>query len=304
MRPQTVCVLGGTGFIGRSCVNELVRNGHHVLVPTRHREKNRHNLILLPGVELMQMNVYHQSELNKLFGRCDTVINCIGILNEREHDGSGFNRVHAGLVLKSIEAVRVSKVSHFIQMSAIGADYAQSNSAYMRSKGEAEVLLKASANLRTSIMKLPLVFGPGDGFFPRFAKLLRLSPILPLPCPRTRLMPVYVRDVARAAVEIMQRNSGSGIYRLCGPKEYSMLQLVQYTAACLRLRRHIMPLSDPMSYMQALLCEYIPGKPFSISMYHAAMTAFDSSRNDLPQLGIKPTALELVVPQMLRDFKA
>lgn len=304
MRPQTVCVLGGTGFIGRSCVNELVRSGYQVLVPTRHREKNRHKLILLPGVELIQMNVHNQSELNKLFGRCDTVINCIGILNEREHDGSGFDRVHVGLVRKSIEAVRVSNVSSFIQMSAIGADYAQSNSAYMRSKGEAEVLLKASANLRTRILKLPLVFGPGDGFFPRFARLLKVSPILPLPCPQTRITPVYVRDVARALTEIMQENGGSGIYRLCGPKEYSMLQLVRYTAACLGLRRRIMPLSDSMSYLQALVCEYVPGKPFSISMYHAAMASLDEGRNDLPRLGVKPTALELVVPQMLRELKA
>ena len=302
MQLQTICVLGGTGFIGRACVNELVRHGYQVVVPTRDREKNRHGLILLPGVKLVQTDIHQQSVLSGLFSKCDAIINCVGILNEKQHDGSGFNEVHVDLVRKATEAVRVNGISRFIQLSATGASSDKNYSHYMRSKGEADIMLRSSANMKTSIIRPSLVFGPGDGFFPRFARLLKLLPVLPLACPQAVMAPVYVRDVAKAVVKIMRQDNTSEIYELCGPREYTMLQLVQYTRDCLGLRRLIIPLPDSLSYMQALLCEYIPGKPFSISLYHSASTMNDKAGGDLERIGIEPVTLEAVVPQMLREL--
>ena len=306
MQLQTICVLGGTGFIGSSIVNQLVRHGYQVVIPTRNREKNRNNLILLPGVELIQADIYDQRQLSRLFSGCDAAINCVGILNESRHDGSGFRKAHVELVKKAIEATRATNLRRFIQISTIGANATKGNSHYLRSKGEAEMMLRASPNLDLSIIRPSMVFGPGDGFFLRFAKLLKYLPVLPLPCPQARMAPLYVRDLATAVVKIMELSNSATSYELCGMREYTMLDLVRYTAKQLGLRRSIIPLNNAMSFLQALVCEYLPGKPFSMSIYYSTQTpsVADKAGGDMLQLGIEPQALEAIVPDLLRPFKS
>jgi len=48
----TVCVLGGTGFVGEHLVNRLADEGYRVRVITRHRERHR-ALLVRPEVELI-----------------------------------------------------------------------------------------------------------------------------------------------------------------------------------------------------------------------------------------------------------
>jgi uncharacterized protein YbjT (DUF2867 family) len=53
---------------------------------------------------------------------------------------------------------------------------------------------------RAVILRPSIVFGPEDEFFNRFAQMTRMGPILPVVGADTRFQPVYVDDVAKAAV--------------------------------------------------------------------------------------------------------
>src|SRR5690606_4508306 len=118
-----------------------------------------------------------------------------------------------------------------------------------------------------------VIFGPGDSFFNRFARLLKRVPLVfPLACPNARFAPVYVGDVAEAFARALKDPQLYGRrLALCGPREYTLQQLVAYTAECLGLRRLILPLPDFLSRIQAAIFDFVPGKPFSTDNYRSTL---------------------------------
>ena len=302
MKTQNICILGGAGFVGHALANRLSQQGKNLIIPTRNRQAHRHNLIMLPGVRLVQANVFDPKQLQKLFAGCDVVINLIGILNEKVHGGSGFKKVHVDLLRIVLDVARSSGIKRFIQMSALNANSSRGPSYYLRSRGEAEELLHGAWDMQSTIFRPSVIFGPGDSFFNRFASLLRFLPVLPLACPSARLAPVYVGDVAKAIGKVLDRPDSFGrTYNLCGPRSDTLLSWVRYTAHRAGLHRSIMPLSPKLSKTQALVCEYLPGKPFSIDNYYSLSidSVCSEPGGDLPELGIEPTPAEEIVPDYL-----
>ncbi|HXH71463.1 MAG TPA: NAD(P)H-binding protein, partial [Mariprofundaceae bacterium] len=49
---QRLCVVGGSGFVGRAIVQEAVRRGHQVTVACRHPERSRE--LINEGVRLVR----------------------------------------------------------------------------------------------------------------------------------------------------------------------------------------------------------------------------------------------------------
>ncbi len=299
MRIQRVCILGGSGFVGRHLANRLHRDGIHTRIPTRRRERARH-LLVIPGVELVEVDVHDPSGLKDLFRGMDAVINLVGILNERGKDGSGFRHAHVELTEKILAACRETGVKHYLHMSALGADAERGPSFYQKTKGEAEGLVRAAHGdaLAVTIFRPSVIFGHGDSFFNRFAGLLRTAPgVFPLPTPNARFAPVYVGDVCEAfARSLGNRDTWGETYDLCGPREYTLKELVDYTAQLAGLRRIVWPAPDWLSRLQASLLQLWPTKPYSRDNYLSATVDNTSTDNGLPKLGIHPTAVEAVVP--------
>ncbi|MEX2525244.1 MAG: complex I NDUFA9 subunit family protein [Gammaproteobacteria bacterium] len=306
---KKICILGGTGFVGKVLANRLVDRGYSLRILTRDREANKDNLILLPATDLVETNIHDPENLKQQFAGCDAVINLIGILNERSGNGSGFHAVHVTLTEKIIEACRANGIRRLLHMSALNADAAKGPSHYLRTKGEGEDRAHAAKGIHVTSYRPSVIFGDGDSFFNRFADLLRLSPgVLPLACPKARFAPVFVGDVAEAMCETMTDPDYYGRrLELCGPESYTLEDLVRYTVTCIGKRRLIIPLPDIMSRLQGAFFDFagfafnILGveKPFSTDNYLSTKIDSVCSCNSLPDLGIRPLALEAVVPQYL-----
>ncbi len=300
MHVKTICVLGGTGFVGHHLAHRLVEHGYRVRVLTRRRERHR-DLLILPALDLVEADIHNLRALAEQFTGCDAVINLIGILNEKGHDGSGFRAAHVDLPSKIVRACLASGVERVLHMSALNASARTAPSQYLRTKGEGEDLLHAAPDLRVTSFRPSVIFGPGDSFINRFADLLRRIPlILPLACPQARFAPVYVEDVAETLVRALPDFHTVGKrYDLCGPRTYTLQQLVEYTARVLGKKRRVLGLNDRLSRLQAAVFEYLPGKPFSRDNY-LSLQVDSLCRDDFPAIfGIKPTPLEFVVPDYL-----
>lgn len=302
MNQNMVCILGGTGFVGLRLTSYLVDRGYRLRVLTRHPHRHR-DLLVLPGVQLREADVHDPAQLTAHFSGCNSVINLVGILNEEGHDGSGFRRVHAELPGKVGRACLDTGVKRLLHMCALNADASQGASYYLRTKGEGEAwaLAFAKEGLQVTSFRPSVIFGAGDSFFNRFGALLKLSPfIFPLACPEARFAPVYVGDVAEAFVRTLpdKRTFGRS-YELCGPKTYTLKQLVEYTAGIMGLKRRVLELSDKSSRRQAALLEYLPGKPFSRDNYASLQVPSICHQNGLDELGIEPTPIDAVVPGYL-----
>lgn len=300
MQERTVCILGGTGFVGSWMVTRLVDAGYQVRIPTRHAHRARH-LRLLPTAQVIEANVYDPDTLEGLVSGCAAAINLVGILNERGRDGSGFRKAHVELPERLIAACQARGVTRLLHMSALHADAHGGLSHYLRTKGEAEALVHAAPNLETTSFRSSVIFGPGDSFFNRFAKLLRLTPwIFPLACPESRFAPIYVDDVASAFVHALDNPATIGQrYDLCGPQIFTLRELVAYASRQIGKRHWILGLSDGLSKLQARLLEFVPGKPMSLDNYHSLQTDSICSGPIAEELGVVPTAIDSVVPQYL-----
>ena len=289
------CVLGGSGFVGSHLVARLANAGCQVTVPTRDPERCRH-LKVLPTVKLVRADVHQLRTLTAVLDGADVAINLVGILNEAGRDGAGFRRAHVDLTRTLIEACRDRGVSRLIQVSALNAaDPATASAAtshYLRSKGEAEALLRAST-LRWTILQPSVIFGPGDSFLIRFANLLRVVPLaLPLAMPQTRFAPVHVADVVEAITRVLREPSTAGsVYQLFGPDTFTLRELVQLVSDQLGLRRHIIGLPRTVSRLQAAIMDFVPGKPFSTDNFRSLLTDSVGTTDGLRELGITPRRL-------------
>ena len=301
MAIRKVCVLGGTGFVGRHLCAELARRKLGMRVLTRRRERRR-DLIVIPNLELVEADVHSVADLSVKMKGCDAVVNLIGILNESRGSGKNFASVHGELPVKVAEACVYNRIDRLVHMSSLGAD-ANAPSQYLKYKAEGENAVHrwAEKGLHVTSFRPSVIFGPEDGFFNRFAQLLALSPLVfPLACPDARMSPVFVEDVTRAFADSLDRKSTYGQrYDLCGPKTYTLRELVEYAALISGVRTRILPLGDTLSRLQARVLEWVPGKPFSRDNDLSLQVDSVCESNGFAAFGIQPTSLECIVPSYI-----
>lgn len=302
MPTGTVCMLGGTGFVGHAIAARLSTEGYNVRVLTRAFARHR-DMTVSPGVVLIEGDVHNPAFLQQQFKGADVVINLVGILNERGHSGAGFERAHVELPAKVTTVCRHVGVPRLLHMSALGAAK-QAPSFYLRSKARGEEAAHAAApDVRVTSFRPSVIFGPRDDFTNRFAALLRVVPgVFPLACPDSKLQPVYVEDVAHAFVDAIGKTSTYGQrYDLCGPTVYRLRDLVSYLAALERRNVRVIGLNATLSRLQATILEYVPGKPFSLDNYRSlSLDNVCTGANTLRAVfGVEPSPLEQIAPGYL-----
>ena len=223
---RVATVFGGAGFIGRYIVQRLAARGYMVRVAVRN----------VPGALFLQtmgdigqiVPLYAPLGAEALVARAtegaELVVNATGLLSE--HRKNDFVRVHvegAGQIARLAASSGARQVVH---LSAIGAD-AASPSAYGRSKAAGEAAVRA-AFPRAVILRPSIVFGAEDQFFNRFAAMAASLPVLPIVGGETKFQPVYVGDVADAALAALLPQAAGKTFELGGPEVRTFRQLIEY----------------------------------------------------------------------------
>ena len=299
MEINKVCVLGGSGFVGRHLVSKLHELGYSVSVPYRNINHAKH-LSVLPTVTLVEADIHDPAALKSLFQGMDAVINLVGILHEGKR--GAFQRAHVDLPRKVVETCRATGVKRLLHMSAIGVGVADGLSRYQRSKGEGEAIVREAhgEHLAVTVFRPSVIFGPEDSFLNLFARLLCWTPIFPLGSPNARMQPVYVGDVAQAFAASVNNPATFGqSYELCGPKVYTLQELVEYVAKVKGLKRSVIPLSGGMSSLQSILLGLMPVKMLTHDNYLTLKTDAVCGCPFPEVFGIQPAAMEAVAPQYL-----
>ena len=305
-RNRIITVFGGSGFLGRHLVRRLARLENVVVrVPCRHP---RRAAFLKPAGDVgrvvpMAVDIFSDQQVAAAVAGADVVINLIGILYESGR--WSFEAVHAEAAGRIARAARAAGAGRLIHVSAIGANK-NSVSAYARSKaiGELEVFL---AFPEATILRPSIVFGPEDGFFNRFAAMARVSPFLPLiGGGQTRFQPVYVGDVAEAAMVALGDPATCGrTYELGGPLVYSFRQLM--ARLLLEIQRPCKLLTIPwwLVRIQAWFLERLPNPMLTrdqVELLRSDNVVGEECRG-FAELGIVPSSLDVVLPTYLKRFR-
>lgn len=294
---SSVCLIGGSGFVGSAIAEHAAARGCRVRIVTRGSMRAR-ALTVLPTCETVVANPYDEADLAHAFEDMDAVVNLVGILSEG--GGATFRRAHVELPGAVARAARAAGVRHLLHMSALGAD-ASGPSRYLRSKAEGEAAVREAAPPTAwTIFRPSVIFGEHDRFLNRFAALAALFPVIPLAGARARFQPIWVEDVARCFVAAMGDPAAFGqAYGLCGPRAYTLEELVRFAAEATGRRRAIVALPAPLASLQAFVFEHLPGRILTRDNL-ASMSVDNVCGGDFPALfGLRPAPLEAIAPGYL-----
>lgn len=302
MAIKNVLLLGGSGFVGGHIAHLLAnREGVRVTVPTRHRDHSKH-LLTLPSVDVVEADISDADTLVSLMRGQDVVINLVGILHGDSEMpyGKKFAQAHVELPKKIVAAMKQAGVKRLLHMSALRAD-SKGPSEYQRSKGDGEAIVLAAKNdLDVTVFRPSVIFGLGDSFLTTFAKILKLAPVFPVGFPDARFQPVFVEDVARAFIDSIERSDTFGqAYDLCGPKVYSLRELIQYTGKVIGKPRSLIKLSEGWAYLQAGLLWLAPKPMMSPDNLRSMQVDNVFVSGDQAPAGWNPTSLEAIAPTYL-----
>jgi uncharacterized protein YbjT (DUF2867 family) len=301
-----ICLIGGSGFLGRNVAELLVREQHVVVVPTRRRERAKRNLILLPTIDVIEANIYDDAALEHALKGCQVAINLVGVLHSPSGQpyGPAFAQAHVQLPERIVRACERMGVRRLIHMSALGAA-ADAPSEYQRSKAAGEaVVLGAAGKLDVTIFRPSVVFGMDDQFLNLFATMQRLLPAVVLASGGAKFQPVFVEDVARAVVASIDNKESFGKrYDLVGPQVYTLRELVQYAGAMAKCPRPIIEVGQGLGRLQAFCMElgivkFVLGRQLMSRDNLLSMQVDNVSGAPFP-FGITPTPLESVAPTYL-----
>ena len=307
---KLVTIFGGSGFVGRYIARRMAQNGWRVRVAVRNT--NEAMFVRTYGavgqVEPVFCNIRDDASVAAVTQGADAVVNCVGVLAELRKNT--FAAVQAEGATRIARVAAAMGVARMVQLSAIGASDT-SASAYARTKaaGEQGVLDHMP---HAMILRPSIIFGAEDQFFNRFAGMTRLGPVLPVIGADTQFQPVYVDDVAAAAVKGVLGEVPGGIYELGGPDVATFRELMQTMLAVVRRRRMI--LNMPFWAARIMAGGFNILRVVSLGLVTPPVTrdqvanlAVDNVVSDgakgFADLGITPTAMMAVLPDYLWRFR-
>ncbi len=308
---KLVTIYGGSGFVGRYVARRMAGEGWRVRVAVRRPNEAMYvkTYGVVGQVEPILCNIRDDASVALAMQGADAVVNCVGVLNELGKNE--FDAVQADGAERIARLAAQQGVAQMVHISAIGAD-AESDSQYSRTKaqGEAAVLehMPGAVILRPSV-----IFGTEDQFFNRFAGMTRISPFLPLVGAGTKFQPVFVDDVAKAAVKGVLGQAPAGVYELGGPEVKTFRALMQQMLDVIHRRRVIIGMPFWAARIMAGVLDIV--KFVSFQLFPNNILTRDQLKNlrrdnvvsegamGFSDLGIEPTTLESVLPEYLWKFR-
>tara|TARA_Y100000815_G_scaffold117541_1_gene106092 strand:- start:240 stop:1166 length:927 start_codon:yes stop_codon:yes gene_type:complete len=303
LRNLRVTVFGGTGFLGRHLIKHLCNQECIIKVPTRNPAKG---YFLQPlgdvgQINLIKFDLSDNRKLENLIEDSDIIINLIGILFEKKRND--FINLHYNFVKRLVDNINLNK-KNFIQISALGVNRYK-NSLYSRSKFNAEEYIQKNSK-KFSIIRPGLIFGPEDNFFCKFAKMSLFSPFLPLIMGgETKFQPVYVEDVCKGIMKILNKNITNQIFEFGGPDIFTFKELLQILLKTINRKKLLIYIPKIVAIIMAKFFQVLPNPLLTEDQIKLLENNNIILNTDytFKYLDINPVSLELILPDYLKRFK-
>jgi len=311
---QTICITGGTGFVGRSIIRELVLRGYRVRALCRDASKAERifpdGQLSPDALEWITGTLQDTDALNRLVRGCSGCIHLVGIIRETAHQT--FDQAHHLGTRAMVDAcTRQDPSMRYIQMSALGVKN-DAQVEYRRTKHLAEQYLKKSS-LRWTILRPGLIHGPKGEFTHMLVDWVRgkAPPFVFLPyfsrwktsgfgMEAALITPIHVEELDQIFVRALSTDEAIGeTYELAGPEQLrfdEMLRFVRETLPKGRISRPAVGLPWRIAALQASVFSAVGlggVLPFDRGMVvmgsQDSVTADEEQDRVLSAFGIAPT---------------
>lgn len=306
---QLVTIFGGSGFVGRYIARRMAQQGCRVRVAVR--RPNEAGFVRTYGVvgqvEPILCNIRDDASVAAAVAGADAVVNCVGIL--AESGKNQFDTVQAEGAARVARLAAEAGISRMVQISAIGADE-NSPSEYARTKAAGEAAVQE--HMPSAVILRPsIIFGNEDEFFNRFAGMI--GPVIPVVGGNTKFQPVYVDDVATAAVKAINGDVPAGVYELGGPDVRTFRELMQDMLGVIHRRKLIIGVPFFAASIMGSVLDFV--QTITLGLFTNGILTKDQVQNlksdnvvaedakGFEAFGIVPTNYHAVLPGYLWKFR-
>lgn len=285
-----ILLTGATGFVGAHVARVLRVEDRPVRCLVRSRA--RAEKLAAWGCELVEGDVTDVQSLVGAVEGCDTVVHLVAIIAGRPAD---FERVMTQATADLAAAAVGAGVRRIVLMSSLGLDGPGADAVpYYRAKREMEHAV-AESGIEHVTFRPSFVFGTDGGALPRFARIVRYSPVTPVVgSGAQRIQPIWVDDVAAFVASAVTVPPAGGTFDLAGPDVVTWDELWQRLARALGKRRKAVHLPVSLLRPQAALLERLPNPPLTrdqLAMLELGDNVCDI-RPAVAAFGIEPIGLD------------
>ena len=317
---MNVLVAGGTGFVGTALCEELAERGHDVVALARSPGTASFDPDYADDIRTVAGDVTAFDSIRPHVEGVDCVVNLVALSPLFKPSG-GYERhfdVHLGGTENLVRAAQEAGVRKFVQQSGLDASTG-SDTAYLRSKGEAEAVVRESG-LDWTIFRPSVIFGEGDEFV-GFTKMLAPPYLSPLPGGgETPFQPIWVEDfVAMMADAVEGRAPDEAAdadetaedadeedadaeepvedadeadphvgqtYEIGGPEVLTMAEVARLAHAADNKPVRVIDVPMPLAGIGLSLLDYVPGSPFGGDQYRSLRVDNTVEHNDIDAFGV------------------
>ena len=245
-----VFVTGGTGFVGREILGQLLSAGHEARVLVREGSQDK-----LSGHQNLETHIGDVTDAASLVGvldGCDAVIHLVGIIREFPGRGITFKKMHVTATENILEACEEQGVRRFLHMSSNGTRE-NGRTGYHRTKWQAEELVRDSG-LDWTIFRPSLIFGRGSEFVKMLTELIRRVPVVPvIGDGQYRMQPVSVAQVAESFVRALAIPESIGkTYHQGGSESYTYDAILDLTGKAMG-RKQVTKVHQPLFMIKPMI---------------------------------------------------
>ncbi|WP_024850281.1 NAD(P)H-binding protein [Hydrogenovibrio kuenenii] len=300
---KKVVVLAGAGFVGRSVVNELSKQGYQVRVCVRRPERFR-DYGLFPNTKVFAIKDYQdEAVLKSALEDVDVVVNLLADLTAGIEAVPTKDLVVANQKVK--KAVELSSAQRVISLSQLGADATKAENSRLQQLGESDAIALGASNTKNTILRTSLLLGEGDCVTTQFRKQLNLISFLPVVNASTLVQPLAVGEFAKALVSVINDETTYGQkVEVAGEERISVRQLAELVAELLgKESALIFPMCKMNARLMVKLGVLAPIKSVSPVLLDG-LTIDQVTDNDFSnQFGFVPRSIEQVLSAYLLPTK-
>ena len=151
---STICITGGTGYIGSRLIPLLTARGHQLKAVVRPGSEKK----LPAGVSPIVADPLVEGSYTEALRGCDTFIHLIGVPHPGPAKAAQFRAIDLPSIHVAVDAARTAGIHHFIYLSV--AHPAPMMEAFIAVRAEGEALLGAS-RMPATFVRPWYVLGPG-----------------------------------------------------------------------------------------------------------------------------------------------
>lgn len=299
-RKDTVVIFGGTGFLGRYLIRNLLESGAKIKVASLHNTPPA-DITNHEQVSFWQCDIKNKESVFNIAKGATHIVNLVGL--RFETGDNNFENAHVIGASNIATAAKELGANRLLHLSVLTNN---TNSRYGETKlrAQKEVL---SIFPKATVVRPSLVYGREGKFVNLYAKVVKKALFVPLLWGgQTKTQALYVEDVGLFLAKALQGDDEmvlGKVLNIAGPKVYRMLDILNFVMQHLQKKRVIIPLPGWAGYTLGYICEKFGIKFMSRDLVRLMKEDFilrEGEHNSMPDFGVKPVLIEEIVPTYLK----